>query len=136
MRPWYRIKHFTATTRGLVVFMALLLGSTGYAHSDHSIYFPHVAGSLNLTEDQREQVEGILARTEEQTLVVFERFGIDAAAKPEFNKLVKARHELQAIERNERNQLIPILTKQQLKIYDRIIEHTQAQVIKATRNDN
>ena len=49
---------------------------------------------------------------------------------------MKARHELQAIERNERNQLKPILTKEQLKIYDRIIENTHAQVIKATRNDN
>ena len=136
MRAWYKNHQLRAASGGLIIAAAVLLGGAGPAFSDHSIYFPHVAGSLNLSADQRARVQSILVRSEELTLVVFAKFGIDPKAKPEFNKLVKARHELQAIERNERNQLKPILTKEQLKIYDRIIENTHAQVIKATRNDN
>lgn len=136
MRAWYNNQQLRAASGGLIIAAAVFLSAGGPAISDHSIYFPHVVGSLNLSADQRARVERIMAQSEKQTLAVFAKFGIDPKAKPEFNKLVKARHELQAIERNERNQLKPILTKEQLKIYDRIIENTHAQVIKATRNDN
>ncbi len=136
MRPLFEYIRSRAVAVCLILAMSTLAGTSRPADADHSIYFPHVAGSLDLSEDQRGKVEAIFAQTESETLAVFEKFGIDPKAKPEFNKLVKARHELQAIERSERNQLKVILNKDQLKTYDRIIENTHAQVIKATRNDN
>jgi regulator of sigma D len=120
----------------MVLLVAILARPAGSARADHSIYFPHIVDSLDLSADLRSRVQQIMDESERQTLVVFAKFDIDPEAKPEFNKLVKARHELQAIERDERNQLKDILSKDQLKIYDRIIENTHAQVIKATRHDN
>ena len=113
------------------------LGNTSLpAGADHSIYFPHVVELLKLNGQLRAKVKAIVDESERQTLVVFKKFGIDPRAKPEFNKLVKARHELQAIERNERTLLKEILSTDQLKDYDRIIEFTHAEVVKATRNED
>lgn len=114
----------------------LLLAAAAPVSAGHSIYFPHVAGQLGLDAGQHAKVQAIMAQSERETLAVFAQHGIDPNAKPDWNKLFGARTALEAIERRERNLLSKILNKDQLKTYDRIMEYTRAQVIKATRKDN
>ena len=121
---------------GLLGAVLLLLGAAAPAGADHSIYFPHVAGQLGLDAGKRAEVQAIMARSERETLAVFAKHGIDPNATPDWHKLFNARGALEAIERRERNLLKKILNKDQLKTYDRIMQYTRAQVIKATRKDN
>jgi hypothetical protein len=64
---------------------------------------------------------------------VFKKYGIDPNATPNFDKLTKASDELQAIGRRERAQMKEILSKAQLKQYDKIIADTGARVRKAAK---
>ncbi len=123
-------------TTCLVVATSALSASAFRCAAGHSIYFAHVVENLDLSAVKRSEVLRIVNQSERDIRAVFTKHGIDPNAKPEFGKLFSARHELQAVERQERNQLKQILSKEQLKTYDRIMEYTRAQVIKATRNDN
>ncbi len=120
-----------------LVFSALFLAGTGpSAQAGHSVYFAHISEHLSLDAATRRLVDKIMNKSERDVLTVFARHGIDPNAKPEFDKLMLARHELQAIERDERAQLRGILTPAQFKKYDKLIKQVHARVIKATRNDN
>lgn len=119
------------------MFLAVLAaGASTSAHAGHSIYFPHIVGQLSLDAATRAAVNRIMNKSERDVLSVFAERGINPNAKPDFGKLMQARHELQAVEKREREQLVKILTPAQLKIYDKMIQYTRAQVIKATRHDN
>lgn len=130
------VRATCAVTICFVATTAVLATGPLPCAAGHSVYFAHVVESLKLSAAKRSQVRRIVNRSEREIRAVFAKHGINPNAKPEFGKLFSARHELQAVERNERNQLKQILSKEQLKIYDRLMQHTRAQVIKATRNDN
>lgn len=116
---------------------ALIAGGAQHpASAGHSVYFAHITGHLSLKSGQRRAVNKIMNKSEREVLAAFRKFDIDPRAKPDFNKLMQARHVLQSIERSEREQLKQILSREQMKIYDKIIAQTHARVIKGTRNDN
>ena len=117
------------------IVLALMLCLATGAKADRSIYFTDVSGQLNLTSSQRPQVEQAFNKSERDTLKVFAKHGINPDAKPDFDKLFGARHELQAIAQRERNLMKRVLTKAQFKIYRKLMDHIQARIIKATRND-
>jgi len=104
--------------------------------ADHNIYSSHAERYLKLRKDQRKRVLEILDQSERELMAAFAKHGIDPHAKPDFNKLMKARGPLQAVGRRERRKLKRILTKEQLRIYDRLVQDTRARVIKATRVRN
>ena len=113
-----------------VLLTALVLVAPGPAAAD-IIYFTDVTGRLNLTAQQRSQVQRITKASESQTLAVFRKYGINPRATPDPNKLRPARRELEAIERNERSQLSRILDQDQMKKYDRIMAQLRARVARA-----
>lgn len=114
-----------------VLVATLVLGSA--ARADHNIYATHAERYLKLRKDQRKKVLEILAQAERELMAAFAKYGINPNAKPDFNKLVKARGPLQAVGQRERRRLKRILTPEQLGIYDRAVRETRARVIKATR---
>lgn len=126
--------RFAAFAAAIALAAGVLVSSS--ARAGHSIYFSHVVGHLGLSAVQRPKVIAIVNKSERDIRAVFARHGINPNAKPEFDKLFKARQDLEVIETWERNELKKILTKAQMKIYRQINEYTRAQVIKATRNDN
>ena len=103
------------------------------ARADHNIYATHAERYLKLRKDQRKEVLDILEQSERELMAAFAKHGIDPHAKPDFDKLVKARGPLQAVGRRERDKLKRILSPEQLSIYDRLVQETRARVIKATR---
>ncbi len=103
------------------------------ARADHNIYATHAERYLKLRKDQRKEVLAILEQSERELMAAFAKHGIDPHAKPDFDKLVKARGPLQAVGRRERDKLKRILSPEQLSIYDRLVQETRARVIKATR---
>ena len=128
------MRRFVAVLR-LVVCCVLVTAfvEAAPARADHNIYSTHAERYLKLRKDQRKAVLEILAQSERELMAAFAKHGIDPNAKPDFNKLVKARGPLQAVGRRERRKLKRILTPEQLRIYDRLVQETRARVIKATR---
>ena len=126
---------YKGTVVACLALALLMLSDAGQSAFARSIYFPNVISHLKLDAQQRPKVQRILSTSEREARAAFAKHGISLTAKPEFDKLVKARHDLEPIQKRERNQLKKILTKEQLKIYDRIMKLTQARVIKATRRD-
>lgn len=101
--------------------------------SSGSIYDSGVEHRLDLTPEQRSKVLQIVAESERQVTIVFKKYGIDPHAPPVFDKLVEASTELQAIERRERQAMKKVLSREQLRQYDRIIDETRIRVRKAAQ---
>lgn len=101
--------------------------------SSGSIYDSGVERRLDLTPEQRSKVLQIIAESERQVTIVFNKYGIDPNARPVFDKLVEASTELQAIERRERQEMKKVLSREQLRQYDRIIDETRIRVRKAAQ---
>jgi hypothetical protein len=112
--------------------LALLAGGLP-AHAD-SIYDAKVGQKLtDLTPDQKTKVSAITKQTATEMNAVFKKYGIDPNAAPNFDQLQKAGEELQAVGRREKAQMKTILSKAQLKQYDKIIADTGARVRKAAK---
>jgi hypothetical protein len=117
--------------RGAALALALTVAASASVAA--SIYNANVETRLKLDPSQRSQVQAITQKSWSDTLAVFKKYGIDPNAPPEFNRLVKAANELQAIEKRERNEMKKILTPDQLDQYDDIIERTHIVVRKAAQ---
>jgi hypothetical protein len=96
-----------------------------------SIYDAKIEERLKLDPGQMPKVEAIVKQSQADRDVVFRKYGIDPNAKPDLDLLTKASDELKAIGYQERKQLKEILSKAQLKQYDKIISQTSARVGKA-----
>jgi hypothetical protein len=103
------------------------------AYADN-IYDAKVEQKLtDLNSDQKAKVSAIIKQTTSEMNAFFKKYGIDPNAAPDFDKLQKAGEELQAIARREKAQMKDVLTKAQLKKYDKIIADTGARVRKAAK---
>jgi hypothetical protein len=117
----------------VVAFGLLALFAGALPASADSIYDAKVEQKLKLDGDQKAKVSGIVKQSNADMNAVFKKYGIDPNATPNFDKLTKASDELQAIGRRERAQMKEILSKAQLKQYDKIIADTGARVRKAAK---
>ncbi len=109
-------------------------GAWGAAHADDDYYNARVAERLTgLTPEQHADVVRVTQETRRQMREIFARYDIDPAARPNFDKLMKAGDELQAMQRREADQMKRILTREQYQQYRDIIQDQRARVIKATR---
>lgn len=94
-----------------------------------SLYDANVVKRLDgLTPQQRAQVQKVVAESRRKARAVFKKHGIDPNARPVFNKLQRASQELQAVQQQERRQMVKILNKDQYAQYSKIIAETQARV--------
>ena len=99
-----------------------------------TIYDAQILTRMEFTPDQRVEVEKVIERSGKIMAKIFEKYEIDPEAKPDFDKLVAARHELQELEAQEKREMKAILTRHQFKYYLGLIQTTAANVIRATRN--
>ena len=131
-----RIARNTTALRNAFLLMtglgALSLGSADEAVAQ-SIYDSQVQQRLELTAQQRPQVSSILNESRRQAMAVFRKHGIDPNGPPIFDQLFQASNELMAIERQERQAMKKVLTREQLVQYDRIIDETRVRVRKAAQ---
>ncbi len=102
--------------------------------SAQTIYDSQVLTRMEFTESQRVEVEKVIEESGEIMARIFEKYGIDPEAKPNFDKLREARHELQDLEAREKRKMKAIMTRKQFKYYIGLIQQTAANVIRATRN--
>lgn len=116
------------------VFSAALLCAGASAASAQTIYDSQVLERMEFSPAQRAQVEKIIEESDKLMAEIFQRYGIDPEAKPDFDKLYEARHELQDLEANEKRKMKAILSRQQFKYYMGLLQQTAANVIRATRN--
>jgi hypothetical protein len=116
----------------VVAFGLLALFAGTLPASADTIYDAKVEQKLkDLNGDQKAKIAAVVKKSNAEMNAVFKKYGIDPNAKPDFDKLTKASDELQAIGRRERAQMKDILSKAQLKAYDKIIADTGARVRKA-----
>jgi Spy/CpxP family protein refolding chaperone len=111
----------------------LSLGSDSGSAMAQSIYDSRVQHRLELTPQQRPQVNRIVEESKRQAMAVFKKYGIDPNGRPIFDQLFQASNELMAIERQERQAMKQVLTPEQLADYDRIIDDTRIRVRKAAQ---
>jgi hypothetical protein len=127
------------SVRRLAVFAVAFLMSVplGAAASDvaGTIYDSKLLERMEFSDGQVPRVKEILEASEAEMAIVFEKYGIDPNAKPEFDRLRAASTELQDIEAREKRAMKAILSKEQYADYLEILQGTTALVIKATRND-
>ncbi len=102
--------------------------------SAQTIYDSQVLTRMEFTPSQRVEVEKVIEESGEIMARIFEKYGIDPEAKPNFDKLREARHELQELEASEKRKMKAIMTRKQFKYYLGLIQQTSANVIRATRN--
>lgn len=122
--------------RCAIILVALwgsaLLGAT--AASAQTIYDSQVLTRMEFNPEQREQVERVVEESQKIMADIFERYGIDPEAKPDFDKLREARHELQDLKALEKRKMKAIMSRAQFKYYLGLIQQTAANVVRATRN--
>ena len=116
----------------LAVCAALAGGALGLSPlpaAAQGIYDANVVNRIDdLTPQQRAQVQKVVAESRRKAQAVFKKHGIDPNARPVFDKLQKASQELQAVQQQERRQMVKILNKDQYAQYSKIIADTQARV--------
>lgn len=99
-----------------------------------TIYDSQVLTRMEFTPSQRVKVERVIEESGKTISEIFKKYGIDPEAKPDFDKLREARHELQDLEALEKRKMKAIMTRDQFKFYMGLIQQTAANVIRATRN--
>ncbi len=112
---------------------AVLVIGTGTSCAQ-TIYDSQVLTRMEFTPSQREKVERVIEESGQTMSAIFKKYGIDPEAKPDFEKLREARHELQDLEATEKRKMKAIMTRKQFKYYMGLIQQTAANVIRATRN--
>lgn len=117
-----------------LVAMSLAMVPLATARAD-TIYDSHIVEQMTFSPAQLPKVRAILSQTRQTMLAIFNKYGIDPYAKPDFDKLMEASNELQAVQANEKHEMKAILSKDQYKYYLQLLQVTAARVIKATRND-
>jgi len=118
----------------IVLVASMTLFAEVNAASASNIYDARILQRMTFSSSQRAKARAILQKSDREMAAIFRKYGIDPNAKPDFDKLQRAGGELQAMEAREKRAMKVILTKQQYKIYLRLLQETSARVIKATRS--
>jgi hypothetical protein len=128
MQSLYSIQKISAA---FIVCGAVLLAPVDANAS--SIYDSGYAGKIEMTGSQKAKVKRISAATRAERRQIFRKYGISEKAQPDMSKLMKASNELQAMNRNERNELAKVFTPTQLQQYDALVRQVRERVVKAAK---
>ena len=118
----------------LVVAVGAVLAMGADTSGAQTIYDSQVLTRMEFAPSQRQKVERVIEESGKTMSAIFKKYGIDPKAKPDFDKLREARHELQDLEATEKRKMKAIMTRHQFKYYMGLIQQTAANVIRATRN--
>lgn len=98
-----------------------------------SIYDSGYTAKIKMTAGQKSKVKRISGEARAMRRQIFRKYGISERAQPEMSKLMKASGELQAMNRNERNELAKVFTPTQLQQYDALIREVRERVVRAAK---
>ena len=99
-----------------------------------TIYDSQVLERMEFSDSQRVVVEQIMQESAAVMAQIFERYGIDPHAKPDFDKLMAARHDLQELEAQQKRRMKAVLSRHQFKYYLGLLQITASNVVRATRD--
>lgn len=125
------LSSFNKITAAVIVSAALALAPANASAS--SIYDSGYTAKIDMTGSQKAKVKRISAATRAQRRQIFRKYGISEKAQPDMSKLMKASSELQAMNRNERNQLAKVFTPTQLQQYDALVRQVRERVVRAAK---
>ncbi|MEM8645610.1 MAG: hypothetical protein AAGF86_04620 [Pseudomonadota bacterium] len=123
--------------RRIALSLLVLCLGTGISTAEEkkpTIYDSQVLERMEFSDSQRVVVEQIMEESAAAMAQIFERYGIDPHAKPDFDKLMAARHDLQELEAQQKRRMKSILSRQQFKYYLGLLQITASNVVRATRN--
>ena len=121
----------------LFLFAVATVGSLGAAMAqEETIYDAQILARMDsqFTEDQKAEVEKVIERSGKVMEKIFEKYEIDPHAKPDFDKLMSARHDLQELEAQQKRRMKAVLSRKQFKYYLGLLQITASNVVRATRN--
>lgn len=98
-----------------------------------NVYDSNVVQKLKLTGAQRAKVQLIVNQGRSEFRRIMRKHKIDPNAKPQMSKLMNASSELMAYRRKQRERIRPILSPEQLRRYDEIMEETARRVQRAAQ---
>lgn len=98
-----------------------------------SIYDSGYTAKIEMTGSQKAKVKRISAAARAERRQIFRKYGISEKAQPDMSKLMKASSELQAMNRNERNELAKVFTPTQLQQYDALVRQVRERVVRAAK---
>jgi hypothetical protein len=96
-----------------------------------SIYDSNVIQHLQLSADQKQEMQKVISESRNRRNKIFRKHGINPNAKPEMSLLQRASSELMANAARERNAVKKILSSQQLRVYDAVLKETRERVMAA-----
>jgi hypothetical protein len=117
--------------------VAVLLAIFCFGFSIHSsvanasIYDSNVIQHLQLSGDQKQEMQKVISASRIRRNKIFRKHGINPNAKPEMSLLQRASSELMANAARERDAVKKILSSQQLRVYDAVIKETRERVMAA-----
>jgi hypothetical protein len=94
-----------------------------------SIYDSNVIEQLQLTGDQKQEMQKAIDTSRAQRNRIFKKYGIDPNARPQKSLLQSASSELMANAARERAAAKKILTRKQMYMYDTIIAKTRQKIM-------
>ena len=116
-------------------FVALLLAVLCFGFSVQSsvakasIYDSNVIQHLQLSADQKHEMQKVISESRIRRNKIFRKHGIDPDAKPKMSLLQSASSELMANAARERDAVKKILSSQQLRVYDAVIKETRERIM-------
>jgi len=116
-------------------FVALLLAVVFLGMSMHpnlataSIYDTNVIQHLQLTGNQKKEMQKVIAESRSRRNRIFQKYGIDPNAKPDMSLLQRASSELLANAARERAVAQEILNSKQLRLYDALVRETRQRIM-------
>ncbi len=123
-----------ATFAALCLAMGVMSQATVAPAAASSIYDAQVEQKLTgLTGAQRAKVSRIVSQGRSEFSAILRKYGINPAARPDFDKLQKASDELIAYRRKQRAAMAEVLNESQLDQYDDLIEAAGARVRRAAQ---
>lgn len=117
-----------------LVILSLGAGASAAEDKEPTIYDSQVLKRMEFSDSQRVVVEQIMQESGAVMAQIFQKYGIDPHAKPDFDKLMAARHELQELEALQKRRMKAVLSRQQFKYYLGLLQITASNVVRATRN--
>jgi len=124
--------RFVSIAAGAILVLSAMTIVPG-AVAAASIYDSGYTSKIRMTAGQKAKVKHISAAARAERRQIFAKYGISERAKPEISRLMKASGELQAMNRNERNQLAKVFTPTQLQQYDALVREVRERVVRAAK---
>lgn len=110
-------------------FCLLSFAAMSVPASADTVYDTNFAGLIKgPSSEVRAKLLAIAKASQAQMKAIFAKYGIDPNAKPDTDKLMKASRELEAVGRQERQAVQPLLKPEEMAQYNALVAETTKRV--------